>query len=82
MGQWKNYDDLEDSLTLEELTSIANSIRKKEGREREFFAAINGIDTSGPDDREDVLTLSGNAARQAGFGIGAGLGYEKLGGDS
>jgi len=31
---------------------------------------------SGPDDREDIIGLSGAAAAKAGFGIGMGLGYE------
>lgn len=77
LGRWKNYDELEDSLTIEELLATISAIRDKENNERKFNAAIQGIDldeeTAPP---ADITTLSGGAAARSGFGIGMGLGYE------
>jgi hypothetical protein len=44
LGRWKNYDELESDLSLEELMATINSMRDREKRERVFIAAINGID--------------------------------------
>lgn len=41
---WKNIEDLEDSLNLEELKLILQSSREKELRSQKFFAALKGID--------------------------------------
>lgn len=78
LGRWKNYDELEDSLSVEELLATIKALREKDERDKKFLAAIQGIDldeTSQP--APDITTLSGTAAQKAGFGIGAGLGYEK-----
>ena len=81
MGHWKNYDELESSLTVEELQATLESMRQRENRQHRFHAALQGIDlddasTPAP----DITTLSGTAAAKAGFGIGQGLGYEVQGG--
>lgn len=44
IGIWKSVAELEDTLSLPELMALLNSCREKEQRDREFFAAINGID--------------------------------------
>lgn len=44
IGNWKNIEELEDSLTLEELKLILDSYRKQEMRNHKFFAALKGID--------------------------------------
>ena len=79
LGRWKNYEDLEESLTLEELTLTVESIRDKEKRHNEFMAAINNIELEEPTANEDILNLSGYKAQKEGFGIGMGLGYESTG---
>ena len=99
LGIWKDYQELEESLCMEELSEILNAKRENDYNEKKFLAAMQGIDldeqtgnkkknaweemkarvfsnnkTSDPD---DILSLSGPAARKAGFGIGNGIGYEK-----
>ena len=77
MGCWKNYDELEDSLSIEELLATIGAIRERDNNQRKFDAAMQGIDLeeeSKP--AADITTLSGGAATRAGFGIGVGLGYE------
>jgi hypothetical protein len=86
LGHWKNYDQLEESLCVEELVAIIDAIRKKEEREKTFLAALQGIDmTEGTssnkeDEISDVTSLKGFQAAEAGFGIGLGLGYMEIGG--
>jgi len=100
LGIWKDYDDLETSLSMPELITTLNAKRELDYREKKFLAAMQGVDldkqtgkgqdnawekmkakvfskgkTSNPN---DIIALQGQAAQKAGFGIGAGLGYEDL----
>lgn len=104
LGIWKNFDELETSISIEELMQILSITRDLDYQEKKFLAAIQGINldeqngqsgeakgqqewenlkarvASGgkTNDANDILALQGMAARQAGFGIGFGLGYEDL----
>jgi hypothetical protein len=99
LGIWKDYQELETSLSLPELMSTLNAKREADYNEKKFFAAIQGVDLDGESgkkevdpweamkarvfsggatsDPNDVLSLQGQNAQKAGFGIGMGLGYEK-----
>lgn len=44
LGNWKNFDELEDCLNLDELSLIVNSSRKAERERQKFAAALKGID--------------------------------------
>lgn len=50
LGIWKNYDELETSLSIPELTAILNSRRELNYEEKKFLAAIQGINL---DDQND-----------------------------
>ena len=99
LGIWKDYKELEASLSLSEIMAIISSKRELDYQEKKFFAAIQGVDldeTSDSDrgqkewenmkarvfsggatsDSNDVLSLQGQNAKKAGFGIGMGLEYE------
>jgi hypothetical protein len=103
LGIWKNFDELERSISIEELMQILSITRDLDYEEKKFLAALEGINldekagkegsevkgqkewenlkarvASGGQatDSRDILALQGTAARQAGFGIGFGLGYE------
>jgi len=99
IGIWKDYQELEMSLSMPELIATLGSRRELEYEEKKFLAAIQGIDLEaqngkGQDewesmkarvfsggatsDSNDVLSLQGQNARKAGFGIGMGLDYENL----
>lgn len=43
LGIWKNYDELESSLCVQELMQILSSRRELEYEEKKFLAAIQGI---------------------------------------
>lgn len=43
LGIWKNIEELEEEIGLDELKLIINSSRDKWEREQRFLAAINGI---------------------------------------
>ena len=76
LGNWKNYDELEDQLSIEELMATLQAQRKLRREEHRFLAAIQGIDI--PEDdvvQGDIADLRGFKADQAGFGIGAGLAH-------
>jgi hypothetical protein len=101
LGIWKDYEELELSLSMPELMSVLEAKRDAEYQEKKFLAAIQGVDLdkeSGNSrgqkewedmkarvfskgkatDSSDVLSLQGQNARKAGFGIGMGLDYEDL----
>jgi hypothetical protein len=99
LGIWKDYSELEESLSLSEIIAIISSKRELDYQEKKFFAAIQGVDLEDSDNSErgqkewenmkarvfsggatndsnDVLSLQGQNAKKAGFGIGMGLDYE------
>jgi len=99
LGIWKDYEELESSLSLPELTSIIEYKREADYQDKKFMAALQGVDLDEQNgkkeqdpweamkarvfsggqtsDSSDVLALQGHNAAKAGFGIGAGLSYEK-----
>jgi hypothetical protein len=99
LGIWKDYNELEASLSLAEIMAILSSKRELDYQEKKFFASIQGVDLESDGNEErgqkewenlkarvfskgatsdsnDVLSLQGQNARSAGFGIGMGLDYE------
>lgn len=105
LGIWKNYDELETSLCMDELMLILSTIRELDYEEKKFMAALKGIDLDKNNggsggkqkgqkewedlkarvfskgkatDSNDILSLQGQNAKKAGFGIGMGLDYEDL----
>jgi hypothetical protein len=44
LGIWKNIEDLEDSLNLQELNAILSASREQEYRSNKFAAALKGVD--------------------------------------
>lgn len=102
LGIWKDYDDLESSLCMQELSAILEAKRDQDYEEKKFLAAIQGVDLdaqTGKNDTNpweemkarvaakmtgvdnnganDITSFVGQRARNAGFGIGMGLDYEK-----
>jgi len=80
LGHWKNYDELESNLSLEELMITLNASRDKEYRERKFLAAMQGVDLEETSEEpEDVSSLmNARTAQDEGFGINEGLGFIQL----
>jgi hypothetical protein len=95
LGNWKDYEELENTLSMPELIQTLKSIQKVEEDRRKFQAMLQGINLDedkkeGPsfDDvrrkalginasGDDIVSLQGQFAAEAGFGIGQGLGYSK-----
>ncbi len=75
MGNWKNYEELEDQLSVDELLATLNAQRKRRYEDQKFFAMIQGIDISDSDEVSDIADLKGATAVQQGFGVGVGLGH-------
>lgn len=101
LGIWKNFDELERSISLVELVAIVSSCRELDYEEKKFLAAMQGVDLDSEtnkdrgqkewedmkarvfsggaaNDSRDILSLQGQNAKKAGFGIGMGLEYEKI----
>lgn len=84
IGSWKNIQDLEESLCLDELEAVVRAAREREHRNHKFLAALKGVDIDedkkeSPKDRVEEMKKK-IAARRAGktpeqleledFGIG------------
>lgn len=53
LGLWRNIEDLENSLCLEELEAIIKASREKEHRHQKFMAALKGIDLDENDEAKE-----------------------------
>jgi hypothetical protein len=85
LGHWKNFDELESNLSLDELMALIEFTRKKDYDDKMFLAKMNGLDVDNQESEtvertSDILVNQGYAAQQEGFGINEGLGYIELGG--
>lgn len=81
LGHWRNFDELESSLSVEELSAILDASREKEKRGNKFLAAINGVELEEEENKEveDISRLkSSRVATDEGFGVGEGLGFLEL----
>lgn len=81
LGHWKNFDELESSLSVEELSAILDASREKEKRGNKFLAAINGVELDEEESAEpvDISSLKNSMhASQEGFGVNEGLGFLEL----
>lgn len=52
LGIWKDYEELEQSLSLAEIMAIISSKRELDYQEKKFFAAIEGVDLENANDSE------------------------------
>lgn len=70
LGNWKNIEELEETLNLDELRLIINAIHERELRQMKFFAGLNGVDLEkelGMNSQDKVDEIKARvAARQAG----------------
>jgi hypothetical protein len=44
LGIWKNFDELEENMSMPELISVVNAMTEKDFEDKKFFAQIEGID--------------------------------------
>lgn len=52
LGMWKNYEELEQSMSMPEILSTLGSKRELDFEEKKFMASIQGIDLEGGKDEE------------------------------
>ena len=97
VGIWKDYEEMEKSLSLPELVATLDIKRELDYSDKKFMASLQGVDLDeqsgkknaweemkarvfsggATSDANDILAFQGQNAAKAGFGIGAGLAYEK-----
>jgi hypothetical protein len=74
LGIWKNYDELESSISMPELMAILESRRDLDYTEKKFLAAMQGVDldeASGRQDEDPWEAMKARVAAQV-SGIGNG----------
>jgi hypothetical protein len=54
LGIWKDYEELESSLSMPELTATLGSKRELDYQERKFLAAIQGVDLEANSDNKNA----------------------------
>jgi hypothetical protein len=52
LGIWKNFDELERSISVAELVAIVSSIRELDYEEKKFLAAMQGVDLDGETNKD------------------------------
>jgi hypothetical protein len=52
-GRWKNFEELEENLSMPELIQLLKSISKKEDDNRRFLASLQGINLGEDEAEED-----------------------------
>jgi hypothetical protein len=87
LGIWKDYEELEASLSMAELTETLNAKREADYNEKKFLAAMQGVDLDKQSGKEDAWekmkakVFSGGQAANSNDILayqGMGLSYEKL----
>lgn len=53
LGIWKDFDDLESSLSMPEITALLTTKRDKDFEDKKFSAAIQGVELGGGKEEED-----------------------------
>lgn len=53
LGIWKDYDELESSLSMSEITATLEAKREQDYTDKKFFAAIQGVDLDKQTKKED-----------------------------
>lgn len=77
-GSWKNYEELEDEMSIPELVATLNSIVDKDFEDKKFLAAMQGVDLGG--EKEDALEAARKkrAAKMASEELGVNLDQEDV----
>lgn len=63
LGIWKNFEELEESVTLEELNLILAAGHKQEDNRNKFMAALKGINL-GPDPKDKFKEIQERAEKK------------------
>lgn len=64
LGHWKNFEELEEALSINELSAILDAMRDRDNRNRQFQAAMQGVDL-GAQGKESVEERIAAAKRRA-----------------
>lgn len=65
LGQWKNFEEMEDNLSLPELNAVLNAAREQEYNRRKFAAALKGVDLEESSSQESAEERFERIKRQA-----------------
>lgn len=86
IGQWRNFEDLEECLTLDELVETYIGLRESDNRIIEGMARMwgvemqsGGIDQQEEDEIRDIVSSPVQDSSGEQFGVGFGLGHMEIG---
>lgn len=65
LGHWKNFEELEENLTLAELEAILDAAIDKEARQQRFAAALKGINIDEVRNKESAEERFDRVIREA-----------------
>jgi phage-related minor tail protein len=54
LGNWRNYEELEENLSMPELIQTLKSFKKQKSEDRKFAAGLKGIELNIDEDEEEV----------------------------
>ena len=69
MGHWKNYQDLEENLSMPELIQTLKSMSKTESEKRIFLASLQGVDIRDENEGNDGPTFEDIRRRALGINV-------------
>ena len=72
LGIWKDYDELESCLSMQELTTTLNAKRDSEYRDKKFLAAMQGVDLDKQSGKDNSNAWEKMKARVFGGGKASG----------
>jgi hypothetical protein len=69
LGHWKNYQDLEENLSMPELIQTLKSMSKTESEKRIFLASLQGVDIRDENEGNDGPTFEDIRRRALGINV-------------
>ena len=71
LGNWKNYEELEESLSMPELIQTFKSMQKTEEEKRKFLASLQGVNLNGEEEKTEGPTFEDIQRRALGIDASA-----------
>lgn len=72
LGNWKNFDDLEEHISYPELSAMVEAQRERDKRNMKFQAALQGVDLDKDEAQaEDIVEVMKREIRAEQMGIDA-----------
>lgn len=78
IGQWKNFEELEENLSLPEAEAILDARRREKWDQQKFAAALKGVEVDDYDTAHGVAVKSGDDVRREAMAELRGMSEEQI----